>query len=72
MTRRPPGRIDLDDLAGELTAREESGAPWLFTGVSAIFPTLQLDAPESSIPRDEFLDLVTNALASGTPSWDPY
>jgi hypothetical protein len=70
-SRRPPGRIDLDDLATELNALE-SGGVWLFTGVAAIFPTLALDGEESTIPPERFLDLLTGALATGTPSWDPY
>lgn len=71
-SRRPPGRIDLDDLASELSALEASGAPWLFTGVSAVFPTLQLDAEESSIPPERFLEQLTTTLANGTSSWNPY
>jgi hypothetical protein len=71
-SRRPPGRIDLDDLASELTALESGGTVWLFTGVSAIYPTLTSDPPESALPRERFLELVTSALARGEPSWDPY
>jgi hypothetical protein len=71
-SRRPPGRIDLDDLARELTALESGGAVWLFTGVSAIYPTLMSDAEQSTIPPERFVELVSDALATGEPSWNPY
>jgi hypothetical protein len=70
-SRRPPGRIDLDELTAELNALE-SGGVWLFTGVSAIFPTVVLDGDESTIPPERFVELLTDALARGTPSWNPY
>jgi hypothetical protein len=74
-TAHPPGRIDLTDLADELTALEPGEARWVFDGVGGIGPALHLlgdDDPESAIAPEDFRARVSQALATGAVAWDPY
>jgi hypothetical protein len=75
-TAHPPGRIDLTDLAEELSALEPDGARWVFGGVGDIAPVLELatgnDDPESTITPEDFRARVRQALATGAIAWDPY
>ena len=69
----PPERVDLKALAAELTGRESNGATWKFDGVEQITPSLYpTDAAESTIDADRFVELLSEALRTGAPAWDPY
>ena len=73
-SRRPAGRIDLDDLASQASALETSSAPWLFTGVSAIFPTRDTrrrgeQHPAGALPRAGH-ERAGPARRAGTPTAD--
>jgi Family of unknown function (DUF6687) len=76
VSRRPPGRIDLTMLAGELTALEPGDARWVFDGVDAIAPSLHLVGAgaeaASAIPPEHFRARVVDTLAAGVSAWDPY
>lgn len=55
-------RVDLAPLAARLNAEEANGR-WSFEGVDSLVPSLSLDADESSIPPERFVDEVTASLA---------
>lgn len=71
----PRPRIDLHNLAKELSDLEPAEAQWKFDGVEAIFPTLALHGvPDrgSKIPTNEFVQHLRRHLANGEAAWDPY
>jgi len=69
----PPERVDLHPLAADLTSMEPGGATWVFDGAENITPALHLkEGGESEIDADRFLGLLTKALTTGAPAWDPY
>ena len=73
ITAPPPPRIDLKPLAAALSAEEPDDVEWQFDGVSALTPKLALHgADESAMTVESFHDMVTQALATGGPAWDPY
>jgi hypothetical protein len=75
-TAHPPGRIDLAQLAAELSELEPGDARWVFGSVGEIAPTLELvatgDDPESAIAPEDLRARVSQALATGAVAWDPY
>jgi len=72
ISRKPPARISLEGLAGELNL-EETGGQWIFDGVDAITPRLHLEGNnESSIPMDVIRRKLEQNLTTGAPAWDPY
>ena len=76
MSRRPLPRVDLSDLAAELSAAERDGGRWEFDGAGAITPALhRADDGPSTLTPERFLSDVCRALATldhGPPAWDPY
>jgi hypothetical protein len=73
VSRPPPPRVDLTPLAEELSAEEPGKARWVFEGVSELTPRMTLiDAQESSIAPEIFVNKVVDFLASAPPAWDPY
>lgn len=72
-SRRPAARVDLANLARELTNEERSGGRWVSDGVDEITPSLRLEgAAETSIDHNRIRDRVAEALRSGEPAWNPY
>jgi len=72
VSRRPRPRVDLADLAAELTADEQCGS-WVFDGVQGLSPALHhVGDADPSIDDDEFLVRVTDALRAARATWDPY
>jgi hypothetical protein len=72
VSRKPPARVDLAALAGELNLIEGNGQ-WVFDGVNTITPRLHLEGKhESSIPIDMILGKLKQHLRSALPAWDPY
>ena len=72
VSRRAPARVDLTDLAGELTALEPAGHGWTFTGAGATVARLGPADGASDLSPEVVRRLVTGALARGRPAWDPY
>jgi hypothetical protein len=73
VSRRPPARIDLTELATELNQEEASGGKWTFDGVDRITPKLHLSGAQgTSIPPSFILTALERHLDSGIPAWDPY
>lgn len=72
VSRRAPARVDLTDLAGELTALEPAGRRWTFTGAGATVARLGPADGASDLSPGAVRRLVTDALARGRPAWDPY
>jgi hypothetical protein len=77
VSRRPRPRVDLDRLAGELTALETNGARWVFDGAGALRGALHLKEPDasSSIDTAHLIELMSRGLRSadqGPAAWDPY
>jgi hypothetical protein len=72
-SRRPAPRVDLSELANELSAEETAGGRWVFDGVDRITPKLHLDwASASSIPLESIVRRVEDRLRTGPSAWDPY
>lgn len=71
-SRRPPLRVDLSELAAELTAAEPEGVPWTFTGAAAIVARLEPGVGISGLAPDRVRSLAERALERGRPAWDPY
>lgn len=66
-------RVDLGDLAEELTAAEPDGGRWTFDGVAALTPVLRrVDGGPSGIEPGRIRAAIERALATGPPAWDPY
>ena len=64
-------RVDLHPLAAELTAQETSGR-WLFDGVDRITPRLFFDGSGTSLPVDNVVVRMMQALRTGSPLRNPY
>ena len=64
-------RVDLTSLNDKLTAMEQNGAKWTFSGASDLVPVLRC-SQESSIPFSVFLELLGNALRTSPVAWNPY
>ena len=71
-SRRAPARVELTDLARELSALEPAGRNWVFTGAGATVARLGPADGASELSPDVVRRLVTDALARGRPAWDPY
>jgi hypothetical protein len=72
ISRRPASRVDLAELAAELT-REEGEGRWVFDGVDQITPRLHLEGSEqTTIPVDLIVKRVEHHLRTGRPAWNPY
>lgn len=71
-SRRPPQRVDLSELAAELTAAEPEGVSWAFTGAAAIVARLEPGPGVSGLAPDRVRSLAQRALERGRPAWDPY
>ena len=72
VSRRAAARVDLADLAGELSALEPAGCRWTFTGAGATVARLGVAEGASELSPEVVRRLVTGALARGRPAWDPY
>lgn len=71
VSRRPRPRVDLTDLAAELTAAEPSGR-WVFDGVDALSPALHFEGTTSAIDDETFVTAVRGALTAARVTWSPY
>jgi hypothetical protein len=72
-SRRPAPRVDLAELATELTREETTGGRWVFDGVDRITPRLHLEGSEAtSVPLDDLVRRVEHHLRTGRAAWDPY
>jgi hypothetical protein len=74
-SHRPRLRVDLTQLAAQLSALEGGPAAWVFDGASAITPALHRVGDDSSLEPERFVEAVCGALAdldAGPPAWDPY
>jgi len=76
-SHRPRPRVDLERLAGDLTAAETSTSRWVFDGAGAIRGALHLARSDSasSIEPGRFVEMVCAELAAldaGPGAWDPY
>ncbi len=73
LSRRPRPRVDLTDLADELTAEESGAGRWVFDGVEGLSPALHLvGAERSSVDPETFVDRVTDTLRRAAHTWSPY
>lgn len=72
-SRRPRPRVDLTDLADDLTEDETGGGTWAFDGVQGLSPALHLDgARVSSIAEDEVVARIVDALRTARQTWSPF
>lgn len=72
-SRRPLLRVDLTELAAQLSVIEAAGGEWQFEGVNEVAPRLRLTGScRSSIPEEEFLQRLCETLQTSPPAWDPY
>lgn len=72
-SRRPPARVDLHGLAGELNEEETSEGRWTFDGVDKITPRLHLEGSAiTSIPFATILKNLERHLSTDPPAWNPY
>jgi hypothetical protein len=73
ISKRPMPRVDLTDLAKELSRQENGNGQWTFTGVEKIDPQLKLTGVrESKILPQAFREQLKSFLAEAPPAWDPY
>jgi hypothetical protein len=73
MSRRPPSRVDLKQLAVELNDKETSGGRWVFEGVDRITPRLYLEGTsKTSIAPATIQTLLERHLSVGQAAWMPY
>jgi hypothetical protein len=72
VSHRPPARVDLKAVAGDLTEREAGGHAWSFDGVEQIVPLLTTGDGRSGLSETVILDALVVALEQGAPAWDPY
>jgi hypothetical protein len=73
VSRRPPSRVDLKELAGELNRVESSHGRWVFDGVDRITPRLHLEgSPTTSLSPGYILKQLEHHLAMDPPAWNPY
>jgi hypothetical protein len=72
-SRRPQPRVDLRDLADELTAVEPGSARWVADAPDGLAPELALaDGHESGLDRADVVARLTRHLAGAPAAWDPY
>ena len=72
-SRKPAPRVDLSELASELTGDETTGGRWVFDRVEQITPRLHLEGnAQTSVPLDAIVKRVEHHLRTGRPAWDPY
>ncbi len=69
-TRRPLPRVDLTELAAELTTLEPASAQWTFDPVGGLTP--RLSVAYSELAPEVVRSKLETALASGAPAWNPY
>jgi hypothetical protein len=73
VSRRPRPRVDLTELAAELTGDDRAGGAWVFDGVQALSPALhRVGDEETTIADDDFVARVTDTLQAARATWDPY
>lgn len=73
VSRRPPPRVDLNDLARELNQEETSGGHWVFDGVEQITPRLHLEGrTRTSLSPEDIKRRLERHLTTGLPAWNPY
>jgi hypothetical protein len=69
---RPRPRVDLTDLATELS-RDDTAGTWAFDGVDSLSPALhRIGGEETTITDDAFLTRVTDTLRAARTTWGPY
>ena len=72
VSRRPRPRVDLTELAEELTAADGGPGRWVFDGVDSLSPALHhVDGATTTVTDDDFLAGVTDALRAATSTWSP-
>jgi hypothetical protein len=72
-SRRPSPRVDLRDLAEELTAVEPGSARWVAQAPDELAPELTLaDGHESGLERADLVARLSRHLAGAPAAWDPY
>jgi len=72
-SRRPRARVDLVELAEQLTSLEADGTTWRADPAGALTPQLQPTGDaESSIDPATVVSLVERHLAEAPSAWDPY
>lgn len=73
VSRRPPPRVNLKNLADELNQNETSEGHWVFDGVERITPWLHLEGNSAtSIAAENILKRLEKHLKTGAPAWNPY
>jgi hypothetical protein len=73
ISRRPPERVDLSNLARELNLEEQNGGEWIFEGVDAITPRLRLTGKaESALPPSRIQQQLERHLRNGPGAWNPF
>lgn len=71
-TRRPALRVDLSELAAELSDADTAGT-WTFDGVDKLTPKLRIaTGAESALEANDVLTRVRHHLTTGAPAWNPY
>jgi len=72
-SRRPMLRVDLSDIARQLSDIETAGGEWVFEGVNEVAPRLMLSGScRSSVSPELFIQYLCRALEKGPPAWNPY
>jgi hypothetical protein len=72
VSTRPRPRVDLTDLATELSTDDGAGA-WAFDGVDSLSPALHhVGDADTTITDDEFRARVTDVLRAAASTWSPY
>lgn len=70
---RPRPRVDLTELAAELTAADPGAGIWTFDGVDYLSPALHLvGANDTAITDERFADRVVAELRAARSTWNPY
>jgi hypothetical protein len=73
MSERPRPRVDLADLATDLTAADGGDGRWVFDGVASIAPALHREPQgATTITDDDFLARVTDTLRAAVTTWSPF
>ncbi len=73
VSRRPRPRVDLADLAAELSSDEPGDGRWAFDGVDGLSPSLHLvGADTSAIDPENFVRRVSATLRRAEHTWSPY
>lgn len=72
-TRRPRPRVDLTELAAELTALDTGEDGWTFDGVSTLSPRLHRPRGEAStLDPPMVIDRIVGTLRQARSTWSPY